>query len=239
MACLTEAARLRLRQAASRAVYAYLRRMGHETNRAWQLTSKLVERQLANGLHNVVEQGGGQLRLLVKTDMQVHLSGEPGTGTPTGRVIPAADSDTAADAEKDYQNVPDALSPDQAFDWEWAMTLQRRAVAEIEAQYAHARSRHWFEALKMYVTSNEEPDDTGELEARLNTTESPIRRFVGQLRHRFGNELIREIMETVGRSGPREMLYEERVVLGVLGRRRWSPEVDALLEAEMNTGGQK
>jgi hypothetical protein len=124
--------------------------------------------------------------------------------------------------EARYLRVPPGRTPPQVFDSEWAAALRDRAVAAVEADYALARNRAWFEALKDFMTGTDPLGDTTELEARLNTTETPIRKFVGRLRHHFANQLIREVWETVAAGEVEVSLREKKAIFAELGLNGWT-----------------
>jgi len=226
---LAKAAHERLGQAGWVSLFVYLRRKGFEVQAARDMAHELLAREFASGILDAVKRGKGRLRVLLRKAADGFLVSEklfPGNRNPEYADLLSKD---AAEAEARYQLPPSNLTPDQAYDQLWSLTLHQRAVANTEAAYNLSHGRHWFDALKDHISGNEAVRNSAGLEARLNTTTSPIRGYIGRLRHHFGNELIREIMETVGQ--PEDMVEERRVILGALSGAgpRFVPQQNELL----------
>jgi RNA polymerase sigma-70 factor (ECF subfamily) len=90
-----------------------------------------------------------------------------------------------------------ALSPDRAFDRQWALTVLERVLAQLGDEFAQAGKQAHFAALKPWLTGEEGDAPQAEIAQRLDINEGALRVAVYRLRKRF-RELIRaEIAHTV------------------------------------------
>lgn len=90
-----------------------------------------------------------------------------------------------------------ALSPDRAFDRQWALTVLERVLAQLGDEFAQAGKHTHFVALKPWLTGDEGEAPQAEIARELGINEGAVRVAVYRLRKRF-RELIRaEIEHTV------------------------------------------
>ena len=101
------------------------------------------------------------------------------------------------DTELRYKAEPaDELSPEKAFERQWALTLLQLVLDRLNAEFSTPGKTRLFEELKVFI-SGEKGGAYAEIGAKLGMTESAIKVAVHRLRQRFRELLRLEIANTV------------------------------------------
>jgi RNA polymerase sigma-70 factor (ECF subfamily) len=91
-----------------------------------------------------------------------------------------------------------ALTPDLAFDRQWALTVLDHVLQALADEFAQAGKDEHFVLLKPWLTGDEGESTQAEIAQRLGMNEGALKVAIHRLRKRF-RELIRtEIAHTVG-----------------------------------------
>ena len=110
---------------------------------------------------------------------------------------------------------PNAISPEAAFERQWAMTLIDRALHKLQMEMTVASKTAHFETLKPWLTGNvEESQSTAA--ASLNMNENAVKVAIHRLRRRFRELVKTEIADTV--IDPAEQEVELADLIVALGR---------------------
>jgi RNA polymerase sigma-70 factor (ECF subfamily) len=196
---------------------AYIRRRGHNPDRASDLTQDLFVRLLEKGVLAVADPARGRFRAFLRAVCADFLANrrdrENALKRGGGRAIVAMDS---VEAEGRYAREPaHELTPERIFDRTWALTLLGRVLEQLREEYSAGGQSVTFEALSPVLTDGPRAVSYATLAARLGTTEGAVRVSVHRLRRRYGDRLREEIAATV--DDPAEVDDEIRALFDALG----------------------
>lgn len=117
--------------------------------------------------------------------------------------------------------VPDAgvLSPDAAFDRQWALTTVARALEALQCECADEGRADFFESVKPWLTGDTAHGDQAELAARCGMNANALKVAVHRLKRRFRQLLKTEIAGTLNDpvDDPGMVEAEMRVLFDALG----------------------
>lgn len=201
-------------------IYFFIRRQGHSTHDAQDLTQEFFSRLLEKHWLADADQSRGRFRsfmlLMVKRFMIAEwrkANAQKRAGSLNPLPLPL---DTA---EIRYTREPaDNFSPDQAFEKQWALTLLDTVVRDLGAQYEQDGNIRLFEVLKPTLTGSRETQPYAALAATLNMSEGAVRVAVHRLRERYRERLKAEVAQTV--ATPADVDNELRHLFHVLARTR-------------------
>ncbi|HVU38284.1 MAG TPA: sigma-70 family RNA polymerase sigma factor [Opitutales bacterium] len=197
-------------------LYAYVRRRGHSTADAEDLTQAFFTRLLENDFLRGAARDKGRFRTFLLVAFQRFCANEWDRSRAQkrggGQHVFSLNLDTA---ERRYHAEPaDELSADRIFERRWALTLIEQTIARLRAEYATAGKTRDFDALKVFLTGDAGEVPYVELAAQLGQGEGALRVAVHRLRKRFRELFRQEIAQTV--SSPSEIDAELRHLISVL-----------------------
>jgi len=197
-------------------LYAYVRRRGHGVEDAQDLTQAFFARLLARQWLAAAEQGKGRFRTFLLTAMERFLANEWDKAQALkrggGRKNVPIQLDTA---ETRYGIDPqDTRTPEQLFEYQWAVTLLDEVLKRLEADYRKRGQHVLFAALKPCLVGEGSAQPYAELATKLGMGEAALKVAVHRLRHRYRELLRAEIAETVATQEEveEEMRYLFRVL---------------------------
>jgi RNA polymerase sigma factor (sigma-70 family) len=199
-------------------LYAYVRRRGYSVEDAQDLTQAFFARVLEHHWLARADQAKGRFRTFLLTAMERFLANEwdkvralkRGGGH---RNIPIQ-LDTA---ETRYGVEPvDTRTPEQAFEYRWALTLLDEVVNQLEAEMRDQDQADLFATLKSCLVGDGASQPYAELAAKLGMEEAGIKVVVHRLRQRYRELLRAEIANTV--ASPAEVDAEMHHLFNVLSR---------------------
>jgi RNA polymerase sigma factor (sigma-70 family) len=197
-------------------LYVYVRRRGHSPPDAEDLTQAFFARLLEKDYLRSVDRSKGKFRSFLLAMLDHFLANEwrhAHTQKRGGRFRFQSLDD--ATAEQQYLQVPaTALSPEKAFEQQWATALLAQVLARLQDEFAAAGKDAMFHELKGFLTSPKGRTGYGDLAARLGTTEAALKMALSRLRRRYGELLRAEIARTV--AGPEEVEEELRALFAAL-----------------------
>ena len=197
-------------------LYAYIRRRGHDPDRALDLTQDLFVRLLEKGVVASADPARGRFRSFLRAvcaDFLANRRDRENALERGGRVIVPMGSD---EAEGRYASEPaHELTPERVFDRTWALTLLGRVLEQLGEEYSAGGQSVTFEALSPVLTDGPRAVSYATLAARLGTTVGAVRVSVHRLRRRYGDRLREEIAATV--DDPAEVDDEIRALFDALG----------------------
>jgi RNA polymerase sigma-70 factor (ECF subfamily) len=197
-------------------LYAYIRRRGHDPERARDLTQDFFARLLEKGLLAEVDPARGRFRSFLRTVCAHFLANrrdwDHARKRGGGRAALPID---AADAEGRYAlELADGLTPERIFDRSWALTLLGRVLERLGREYDEAGKAAAFEALRGALSGDDGAPSYATVAARLGTTEGAARVAAHRLRRRYGELLRQEIAATLAE--PDEVDDEIRALFAAL-----------------------
>lgn len=181
-------------------LYAFLRRKGHASHDAQDLTQEffttLLERE--NAIERADETRGrfrsyllGSLKHFVanqRTKLQAKKRG--------GDRIHLSLNYEAAEAWYQFEPV-DAQTPELIFRRRWALSVLDSVLARLEREYEAKRKGELFRGLKQFLTGDVQGLSHDELAAQLSMTAGAVKTAAHRLRRRYRDLLKEEISQTV------------------------------------------
>jgi RNA polymerase sigma factor (sigma-70 family) len=208
-----EIALARLCEAYWQPLYDYVRRQGFDAAAAADLTQDFFAQLLGKNWLDGIEREGAKFRSFLLKSMQWVIADEKRRQVAQKRDYrrtQALQMDWS-EAEDRYLHEPATLdvTPEQAFDRQWALTLLDRAMIRLRAETKVGGKEAWFDALCAFLS--EEPV-AGEYEGvaeRFGVSRNAIASAVKRLRARYREIMRSEVAETlVDGNGVDEELHE-------------------------------
>jgi RNA polymerase sigma factor (sigma-70 family) len=198
-------------------LYAYIRRRGHETHEAEDLTQEFFLRLLAKKSLAGVSPEKGKFRAFLLAALKHFLANEwdraqtqkrGGGNSVFSLNAPAADTR--------YRLEPvDELTPERLFERQWALTVLDRVLARLQAESAVREGRQAvFEQLKPFLTGTGASAGYALVAVELGMTAGAVKVSVHRLRRRYRELLREEIAQTV--ASPEEIDEEIGYLLSCL-----------------------
>jgi RNA polymerase sigma factor (sigma-70 family) len=197
-------------------LYAYVRRRGHDTHEAEDLTQEFFLRLLAKDYLLGVDRQKGKFRAFLLASLKHFLANEWDRSRTQKRgggrtVLPIS----TAEAENRYRLEPwHDLTPDRLFERRWALTVLDNVLVRLQLALAFEGKQAVFDRLRPFLTGSREPGGYAVAAAELGTSEGAVKTAVHRLRRRYRQLLRDEIAHTV--ADPAEIDDEIRYLLACL-----------------------
>lgn len=197
-------------------LYAYVRRQGHGSHDAQDLTQEFFARLLEGKYLKIASQERGRFRSFLLKSLQHFLINDwvrsraqkRGSGQ---RLVPLDDEI----AEGAYQRESlSPLSPERLYDRRWAMTLLEKAMDRLGADCAAAGKQALFEQLKPVLLTEGSAESYRSLAGPLGLSDGAVKVAVHRLRQRFREAVRAEIARTV--ATPEEVDVELRCLTAAM-----------------------
>lgn len=197
-------------------LYAYVRRLGISIEDAQDLTQEFFARLLEKKYLRLADRSQGRFRTFLLTSLKHFLINDWKRGNCAKRgggqktlSLDEAMAESRYTAEPALERPPDAL-----YDRGWAAVLLDQAMAALRRELEAAGKRDVFERLKVYVWGEKNALSYADMAEQLSMTEGAVRTAVHRLRHRFGELLRAEVIQTV--TTPVEVDEELRYLVSVI-----------------------
>ena len=191
-------------------LYAHLRRKGYSADDAQDLTQGFFARLLRLDSIATARRERGRFRAFLLGSLNHYLADARDHAHAARRDERLETPLDAVAAEGWCQRglVDPAVSPDAAFDRQWALALLDQVAARLKSDYVSAGQAKLFEALGFCLTGARSELPYANLAAQLGMTEAAVRVAVHRLRKRYRQLLRDEIAHTV--ADPAEIEEELR-----------------------------
>jgi RNA polymerase sigma factor (sigma-70 family) len=196
-------------------LYAYVRRWGHQADDAADLTQEFFARLLEKEYLRDVDPARGRFRSFLLAAMKHFLLNERDRANAArrgGGVAPLSLEFETAEGRYRIEP-PDRLTPDKAFERQWARTVLERTMDRLRREQEEAGKLPAFGRLQGALTG-ETDMAYAEIGAALGMSEGAVKVAVHRLRRRFGELLRQEIAETI--ADPAEVDDEIRYLFAAL-----------------------
>ena len=198
-------------------LYAYLRKTGRTPPDAEDLTQGFFERLLRLDSLATVRREEGKFRAFLLASLKHYLADQHDMAHAQKRDVRLTIPLDGGNAETRYLTVPaDALTPDQMFERQWAITLLERVMRRLAVEYDAAGKGELFAELRFAIAGEKSAVPYSELSARIGMSEEAVRVAVHRLRQRYRTALREELAQTV--SSEEEVLEELRYLRRILSR---------------------
>lgn len=189
-----------------RPVYAFIRRRGHASHEAQDLTQAFFARLLAGQGFQRADPDRGRLRSFLLAALKHFLANEwdrtHALKRGGGRELVSLD---AADiGEEPVDPVSEALPPDRAFDRQWALSVLDQVMSRLERESEDVGRKEAFEALKGTLCTPRGDVSYAVIARQLGRSEGAVKVLVHRLRQRYRELLRLEIAATLEDPGRTE-----------------------------------
>jgi len=200
-------------------LYAYARRRGHSVEDAQDLTQEFFARVLERHWLARADQSKGRFRTFLLTAMERFLANEWDKARALKRGGGHRNVPIQLDtAETRYGVEPaDTRTPEQAFEYRWAVALLDEVVKQLEAEFQAQGQAAMFATLKPCLVGDRAAQPYAELAVVLGMEEGAVKVAVHRLRLRYRELLRAEIANTV--ASTEEVDAEMRHLFNVLAGR--------------------
>jgi RNA polymerase sigma-70 factor (ECF subfamily) len=193
-------------------LYAFLRRLGHETHEAEDLTQEFFAHLLSRPFLANVDRSKGKFRSFLLASLKHFLSDQRDRAAAQkrggGQAIISLDS---LNAEARYRLEPaQDITPEKMFEKQWALSVLEHVLSRLHAELEAEGKATLFEALKDTLTGDRSRSYLA-IGAELGMTEGAVKTAAHRLRQRYRALLRQEIAQTV--AGPDEVEDEVRYLL--------------------------
>lgn len=197
-------------------LYAFVRRKGHSSHDAQDLTQAFFEKLLEKNYLGDVAQEKGRFRSFLLVSLKHFLANEwkrARTAKRGGGAVLISLDDTEAEAR--YQLEPaDETNAERLFERRWAMTILDLVMNRLRDEMAAAEKLDLFEELKGRLSGGGDAGSFAESGKRLNLSEGAARVASHRLKKRYREILRESIGETV--ADPSEVEDEIRYLIAIL-----------------------
>ena len=181
------------------ALYAYVRRCGHDVEQAEDLVQGFFLRVLDRGILRHAQPERGRFRSFLLASLKHFMINEYERARAVkrgGGVAPLALDITAAEGR--YALEPkDALDPERLYERRWAQTLLRQAHVRLRSACVRSGKARLYDQLEPFVSGDDEGVPYRDIASALGMTEGAARVAVHRLRRKFRDLLREEIAHTV------------------------------------------
>src|SRR5262249_36661676 len=183
------------------AVYAFIRREGHNAEDARDLTQEFFAQFLAKEHLKHLRHQQGKFRSFLLTFVKHFLSAQRAKARAqkrgAGQVLISLDA--CSEEEKRLVEGRQDLSAEQVFDRRWVQTVLDNSLRRLRQEYESKGKGALFEKLKDIQPGERGELTYAELGAPLGMTEEAMKTAVRRLRQRQGELVREEIAHTVAR----------------------------------------
>lgn len=199
-------------------VYAFIRRKGHETNSAEDLTQAFFVHLLASDFVKTADRERGRFRSFLLKSVSHFLSDQRRASEALkrggGQKALSLDFEKG---ERQYQLEPvEATTAEELFERRWALTLLAHTMATLKSEYRERNHELLFRSLEPHLNQDSARVPYAELSETLNMTVDAIKQATRRLKLRYREILRAEIAGTV--RSPSEIDDELRQLMTVISR---------------------
>jgi RNA polymerase sigma-70 factor (ECF subfamily) len=198
-------------------LYAYLRRSGHATHAAQDLTQEFFARRIVTRrIFQGMQPTEGRFRSWLLTSLQnmVRNEWQKGQAAKRGGAHPHCSLDFES-AEGRYAAEPaHDLTPEKLYDRSCATELLNLVADQLQEKYRQEGKADWFQELKAFLPGEHSTRSHAEVATRLGKSEAAVKMAAKRLREEYGRLLRAEVKKIV--SSPGDVEDELRYMRAVL-----------------------
>lgn len=180
-------------------LYAFVRRLGHNSHDAEDVVQGFFARCVEKNYLHSVDQAKGRFRSFLLLALKRYLAKEHEKSHARkrggGQAVIALDG---LAAEQRYALEPaEQFSADKLYERRWALTLLEQVLSRLREEQAAAGRLEAFEQMKEFLQSGGRGTPHSELASRLGASEGSVKVAIHRLRRRYRELLDEEIAHTV------------------------------------------
>jgi RNA polymerase sigma-70 factor (ECF subfamily) len=196
-------------------LYAFLRRRGHDTHEAEDLTQAFFAHLLARQFLADVDREKGKFRSFLLASLKNFLADQRDRAQAQkrggGRSSIPLDG-LAAESRYNLEPAHD-LTPEKMYEKQWALSLLEQVLSRLQEEMAADGKAALFDALQCVLTGGQ-TSTYAAIAEKLKMSEGAVKVAAHRLRRRYRELLREEISHTV--AGPEEIEDEIRYLLSCL-----------------------
>jgi RNA polymerase sigma factor (sigma-70 family) len=179
-------------------LYAYVRRSGCAPHDAEDLTQGFFARLLRLDSLAQVRREQGKFRAFLLASLKHFMADERAFARAQRRDARVTVSLDLDEAEKRYRAIPsEALTPDQVFERQWAVTLLDTVMQRLASEYQASDRAAIFSELRFAIAGEKSTLPYREIATRLGMSDEAVRVAIHRLRQRYRAALREELAHTV------------------------------------------
>ena len=191
-------------------VFAFVRRQGHSSDEAQDLTQGFFAKLIEKGYVADADQNRGRFRSFLLTSCRHYLLNE----IDRARTQKRGGNEERVPIEA--IDVADADTPERVYERQWCRALLATVLDDVRRRYADDGSERLFDRLSVFLTSDGEAGTHAAAAAELGMTPGAVKVAVHRLRRRYRRALWQRVAETVASEDQVE--DEIRVLLASVAR---------------------
>jgi len=201
-----------------RPIYAYLRRSGHNTQDAQDLTQSFFHHVLENETLRRVSREKGRFRSFLLGALKLCLADEQARRhtLKRGGGVQFISTDELETEELHHLRADHEAAPDEILDARWAGVLLERALENVRLEFDAEKKSRTFELLSAFLAGDKPTTSYEEVAKDLGLSLGAVKTQIHRLRRRFATAVRSEIMQTV--AAPHEVENELRQLRDVFAR---------------------
>lgn len=201
-----------------RPIYAYLRRSGHATHDAQDLTQSFFQHVLENKTLRRASREKGRFRSFLLGTLKICIADERARqhALKRGGGVHFISVDELIAEELHFQPRTTDLSPAESLDARWAGVILERALEKVRADFSAQGKTQTFDALSPFLTGDKPNITYQEVAQRMGLALGAVKTHIHRMRRQFATAVRQEVMQTV--SAPHEVDDELRQLRGVFAR---------------------
>jgi RNA polymerase sigma-70 factor (ECF subfamily) len=183
-------------------LYAYLRRTGRDSEEAKDTVQGFLAHFLSKNGFARVNQADGRFRRFLLSALRNYVVSEVRrkTAIKRGGAVEFVQMEVEMAEEVFQTQVPETLTPEAAFDRQWATTVMNRALQRLREEQRARGKEKIFDALKGGLTQ-ETGQTHGDVAAAAGLSASAVALGIHRLRRRLRELVLDELSQTVGDQG--------------------------------------
>lgn len=181
-------------------LYTFIRREGRAHHEAEDCTQEFLARLIASEGVALARPERGRFRTFLLTALRNYLTNEWHRAHATkrgGGLVPLPLEFDTAEQRFAREPADSSLTPEQAFDRNWAQDVIDHAIAELRSEYEKSNRKALFATLGPLVWDYSRTDSHAELAGRLNMSAHAFTVALQRMRLRLGERLRSAVAETV------------------------------------------
>lgn len=193
--------------------YAYVRRCGHSSSIAQEITRTFLRHLLSRFSDADARPPRGHFRRFLLDELNKFLAADWRDALPEGGNLPSLSAPDEPEARYQRDNAQ-APSPEAAYQRSFALEVLRRAMRRLRAEATQAGHAAMFDALRGYITQDPGPGEYQAMATRLNTPPLALVVALKRLRQRMRELAGQELSDTV--TSAEDLASEQAALLTIL-----------------------
>lgn len=180
-------------------VFAFVRRQGHPTADAQDLTQGFFTRLIEKGDIADADRSRGRFRSFLLTACRHYLSNQRDRTCALmrgGGRLPVP-IDLAATEGRYQRALAHSETPETLYDRQWALTLLTSVLDDVRKEYAAGGKERVFDRLRGFLTTGEDVGTHADAAGDLGMSAGAVKVAVHRLRRRYREELWQRVGDTV------------------------------------------